>query len=200
MKKISAGVQDIIVPRGFSREEASNITKLIVERGAAIAEFQGIEAQQGIDAVTSALLGQTRSLKSLGVELSATLINERADLLVTRGYWIDYGKDGKKSADDVKRSVEGLNETQLKTVAALELIQERSRDGWKAFLKGSAELLERLASRAQDWLRDKLGVAQLRRNADTVEHLRDKPVKGFSQLFHCNRSRYGQYVPFVLNA
>jgi hypothetical protein len=148
---IAAGVQDLLVPKGFSRGDAADLTKQIVERGAALAEFSGLETQQGIDAVTAALLGQTRQLKTLGVEVSAVDIKARMAAL--------------KREEDYK----GFSDAQLKTIATLELIKERSGDAWTAFTDGSKD-----AGAAADDFLDKWNA--------TIANLKTDAIMGFGGI------------------
>lgn len=120
LETFAANVQDLLVPQGFDRGAAADITTQIVERGAALAEFSGREAADGIDAVSKAMLGERESLKQLGVSITQAEVDQKKAFL--------------KSQDNYK----GLNDKQLETVATLELVKEKSGDAWTAFEEGGA--------------------------------------------------------------
>lgn len=122
-KEIEAGaaaIQDLLVPRGFKRKDAAEITKGVYARGAALAEFNGVETAAGVEAVNAALLGQRKQLKGLGVDITAKEVKERATVLKSDAAY------------------KGFNEKQLETVATMTLIEEKSSDAWTAFNEGGS--------------------------------------------------------------
>jgi hypothetical protein len=116
----AASVQDLLVPQGFSRSDAADITQDIVERGAALAQFNGKEAADGIDAVNRAMLGERDALKQLGVSVTQFEVDQREAMLKASGNY------------------KGLNDKQLETIATMELVKEKSGDAWTAFNEGSS--------------------------------------------------------------
>jgi hypothetical protein len=116
----SSAIQDLLVPQGFKRKDAAELTQSIYERGAALAEFSGLDTAQGVEAVNNALLGQRKQLKGLGVDISAKEVTEKAALLkAEKGY-------------------EGYNDKMLASVATLALIEEKSGDAWTAFTENTS--------------------------------------------------------------
>lgn len=136
----ASSIQDLLVPRGFSRGKAAEITRGVYERGAAIAEFAGRDTTEGIDAVTKALLGQGKSLTMMGVEI------RKADVKK----WV------KENADEVQ----GLNEKQAEVVATLALIEANSGDAWTAFKNGGG---------SADAMLDQLGATMANLKTDAIE-------------------------------
>lgn len=116
----AASIQDLLVPQGFNRGDAAKVTQEVYERGAALAEFNGVETSQGVEAVTAAMLGQRRQLKGLGVDISAKEVKERSALLA--------GQAGYR----------GYNDKMLTTLATQQLLEEKSKDAWTAFTEGGS--------------------------------------------------------------
>lgn len=117
----SSAIQDLLVPQGFNRSEAAAITEEVYERGAALAEFSGVDTAQGVEAVTAALLGSRKQLKGLGVDITASEVKQRIALIK--------GQD----------QFEGLTDKMLTTVATTQLLREKSGDAWTAFNQGGSE-------------------------------------------------------------
>jgi hypothetical protein len=128
----SAAIQDLLVPKGFDRGVAADITTMVYERGAALAEFSGVEAVEGIDAVTAALLGQRKQLKGLGVDITAKEVKDRAAFIKQQGYFDIIDKNGQQQII----SAQGYNEKMLETAATLDLVGDKSTDAWTAFNEG----------------------------------------------------------------
>ena len=119
LKGMAAGIQDILVPIGFNRADAADLTRQLYERGAALAEFNGIEVGVAIDAITKGLTGERESLKQFGVVLKETQVSARVEQL--RG----------------TEAAKGFDDQQLKALATMELIEEQSEDSWKAWTDGT---------------------------------------------------------------
>jgi hypothetical protein len=82
-----------------------------------------VDVQQGIDAVSSALLGEREQLKSLGVSISQAQVDARVEVMKTQAAY------------------KGFNDEQLATAATLELIKEKGTDAWAAFQDGPNDAL-----------------------------------------------------------
>ena len=131
LQDLAAGVQDLLVPQGYSRKDASDITKQITERGIALAEWTGRDKVDGIDAVTKALLGEREMLKGFGISIRQKEVND----------WI---KDNEKSLG-------GLSDAQKTTAATLALVEQKSKDAFDAYQSGGST-----AEQALDSLRSKV--------------------------------------------
>ncbi len=56
----ASAIGDLLIPLGFTREEAALIAPAVAEAGNAFAEFTGRSTEDAVHAVASALLGRTR--------------------------------------------------------------------------------------------------------------------------------------------
>ena len=77
---IASGIQDILIPMGFARDEASGLTKDTLRLVGALANFNSDTrtATEVSTAFTSALTGMFRPLKSLGINTSKAAVDQRA--------------------------------------------------------------------------------------------------------------------------
>ena len=116
LKSLASGIQDILIPLGFNRQDASFITQQLTERAIALAQFTGIDTATAINAVTSALVGEREQLKSLGVVVSQSEVDD----------WIE------KNAGNLK----GLSDGEQSAVATLAIIEAKSTDAWDAYSDG----------------------------------------------------------------
>lgn len=77
---MSSGIQDLLVPMGFAREEATNLTGKTMNLVGALTNFNS--ATHSAEDVTalfqSALLGEASALQSLGIQTSAEEVRQRA--------------------------------------------------------------------------------------------------------------------------
>jgi len=116
LKGLAAGVQDLLVPQGYSRADAAAITREVVNRGVALARYSGVDAARGIEAVTAALLGEREQLKGLGVSISQEEVNT----------WIE----------DNASALRGLSDAQRTTAATTALIAAKSADAAAEWERG----------------------------------------------------------------
>lgn len=79
-RNMASGIQDLLVPMGFMREEATKITGELMHVAGALANFNSgtHTSQDVINAMQSALSGMYRPLKSLGVQLDETTVKQKA--------------------------------------------------------------------------------------------------------------------------
>lgn len=70
MEKMAAGTQDLLVPLGLAREEAAKMSLTAVELAGDLASFNNVAADIPLDAIKSALAGQSRPLRQFGVDVS----------------------------------------------------------------------------------------------------------------------------------
>ena len=79
-RNMASGIQDMLVPLGFMRDEATNMTGEFMHVAGALANFNsGTEtAQSVIDKVTAALTGEYSGLKALGVQLDVNTVKQKA--------------------------------------------------------------------------------------------------------------------------
>ena len=79
-RNMASGIQDLLVPMGFMREEATAITGELFHVIGALTNFNSAThtAEQVTNAVQSALLGRYTALAGLGIQLDVTTVKEKA--------------------------------------------------------------------------------------------------------------------------
>ena len=132
----AAAIQDILIPMGFQRKEAANISTELVNLSGALSEWTGgkVSATQVSDILSSALTGEREQLKQLGIVLQQSDIDARL---------------AEKGLDKLT----GTTRQQAEATATLELILEKSTDAQRGFAEGSDSAVRRqaeLAARTQE--------------------------------------------------
>lgn len=124
---LAAGAQDLLVPMGFVREEAVDISTTLIGLSGALAEWSGgqRDSAEVSEILTNALLGERESLKSLGISISAADVEAR---LAAKG----------------QGELEGAVRQQAEAQATLELILEKSTDAQQAFADGADEPIRQM--------------------------------------------------------
>ena len=79
-RNMASGIQDLLVPMGFMREDATELTGELFHLIGALTNFNSgtHSAEQVASAFQSALLGQYQPLASLGIQLSKSEVEARA--------------------------------------------------------------------------------------------------------------------------
>ena len=108
-KKQLAEFQDVLVPLGFARKEATELSKALTTAAVDLASFNNKSDEQASQALTKALTGQREMLLSLGITLHESDVKQR---LMLKG----------------QKDLEGQALKQAKALATLELIMENSKD------------------------------------------------------------------------
>ncbi len=77
-RSMVSGIQDLLVPMGFVRDEATEMTGETMELVGALTNFNSAThgAEDVASAFTSALTGEYTSLKALGIQVDATTVQE----------------------------------------------------------------------------------------------------------------------------
>lgn len=121
---LAAGMGDLLVPMGFTREEAANMATETTGLAGALSEWSGgtTTAAQASEILTKAMLGERDGLKSLGISISAAEVEAR---LLQKG----------------QEDLTGAAKQQAEALATQELIMEKSTDAQAAFADGSSNLL-----------------------------------------------------------
>ena len=119
---------DLLIPMGFQRQAAADISTSLVDLSGALSEWTGGQktSKEVSDTLTKALLGEREELKGLGIAISE---------------------------DDVKRrlQVNGMEKAtgqaleQAKATATLQLITEKSADAQAAYANGADSNVRRVA-------------------------------------------------------
>lgn len=74
----AASMQDLLIPMGVAREDASDMTKEWLELAAALAAFNDVPVSQALDAIRSGIAGQSRPLRDLGINASVAAVEQTA--------------------------------------------------------------------------------------------------------------------------
>lgn len=124
----SAAIGDLLIPMGFQRDEAANISTNLVDLSGALSEWTGgqISAIEVTDILGKAVLGEREQLKSLGISISEADVKNR---LAEKGV----------------ANLTGEMLQQAKAAATLELITEKSGDAQAAFAANSDTLVRKQA-------------------------------------------------------
>lgn len=132
---LAAGFADLLVPMGFTRKQAADMSTDVIGLSGALSEWSGGQksASDVADILSKAMLGERDGLKSLGISITEEDVKQR--LL-------------KKGQEDLT----GAALAQAKAMATQELIFEKSTDAQDAYAKGTAKGL-----RAQAEFRAKIG-------------------------------------------
>lgn len=80
VRNMASGIQDMLVPLGFAREEATNMTGEFMHVIGALTNFNsGTETAESVSAkFTAAMTGELDGLKSLGIQLDADTVKQKA--------------------------------------------------------------------------------------------------------------------------
>lgn len=124
----AAAIQDILVPMGFQRKQAAEISTQLVNLSGALSEWTGgqVSATQVSDILASALTGEREQLKQLGIVLQQSDIDARL-------------------AEKGQAKLEGTLRQQAEAAATLELILEKSVDAQAAYAAGADTMARRSA-------------------------------------------------------
>ncbi len=121
---MAASTADLLVPIGFTRKEAAEMSVELQTLTGALAEWSGgkLKASEVSERITKAMLGEVDGLKELGIAIS----------LESKEY-----KDLYKS----KLAVKGVTEEQSKALAIQELMLKKTTDAVTSYHEGSNKLL-----------------------------------------------------------
>ena len=74
----AAAMQDLLVPMGVAREDATEMTKEWLELAAALAAFNDVPVDQALEAIRSGIAGQSRPLRQFGIDARETALQQTA--------------------------------------------------------------------------------------------------------------------------
>lgn len=122
-----SGIQDLLVPMGFARDEATALTGETMHLAGALANFNsGTHTAEDVTrAFQSALVGQFRPLRDLGVNLDKTTVLQRAMEMT-----------GKDNTEAITRQEEAI--------ALLDLAYANSQDALNAYNEESLDSLTKM--------------------------------------------------------
>ncbi len=124
----ATAIGDLLIPMGFQREEAANISTQLVNLSGALSEWTGgqIKAAEVSDILAKAVLGEREQLKALGISIQEADVKARL---------------AEKGLDKLT----GTMLQQAKAAATLELITEKSVDAQTSFAENSDSLIRKQA-------------------------------------------------------
>lgn len=74
----TAAMQDLLVPMGIARDQATGMTKEWFELAAALAAFNDVPVDQALEAIRSGIAGQSRPLRQFGIDVRETALQQTA--------------------------------------------------------------------------------------------------------------------------
>lgn len=142
----AAAMADLLVPMGFTREQAADMTMDMQDLSGALSAWSGgtYDAAQVSELLSKALLGETDGLKALGISISAAEVQQRALEMAQA---------------DGRTEVTALDEA----LATQSLVLEKSTDAQTAWADGtfdSTKKANELKAQVEE-LKEKLGTALL---------------------------------------
>lgn len=131
LKGVAASFQDLLIPMGFTRDAATELTTSTIGLAGALSEWSGGQrtAAEVANILAKAMLGEREELKSLGISISEADVKGR---LLELGF----------------NKLTGAALQQARAIATQQLIFEKSTDAQEAFKNGGDSLI-----RAQSELR-----------------------------------------------
>jgi hypothetical protein len=126
---MAAGIQDLLIPMGFTRDRAGQMTQKLAGLSGALAEWSG----------------GTRSATEVGDILSAALLGER-DALQGLGIGISQAQVDAQVLTNKKKGLTFATDEQAQAQATLDLILAKSTDAQKAYATGAGTLAARLGT------------------------------------------------------
>lgn len=141
---LAANMGDLLVPLGFSREAAADMSKETINLAGALSAWSGgaVDAAQVSDILTAAYLGETDGLKQLGISLSADEVAKRA----------------------AQNAAEGLTfatEEQAQAFATQQLIMEKSTDAQTAWADGTMDATKKSNEMKAAWEDAKVALGEV---------------------------------------
>lgn len=122
--EMATNIGDLLIPMGFTRDEAANISTELVNLSGALSEWTAgqIAAEDVTRILSKAMLGEREELKQLGIAISENDVKNR---LAEKGL----------------EKLTGQMLQQAKAAATLELITEKSTDAQTAFAESTGSLV-----------------------------------------------------------
>jgi hypothetical protein len=125
---MASAIQDLLVPMGFSRDRAADMSKTLTSLSGALSEWSG----------------GTRSATEVGDILAASLMGER-DALQGLGIGISQAQVDTQMLANKKKGLKFATEEQASAQATLDLIMAKSVDAQKAYADGAGTLAAKSA-------------------------------------------------------
>lgn len=159
-RSMSSGIQDLLVPMGFARDAATEMTGETMHLVGALTNFNSAtkSAEDVSGAFQSALTGQYESLKALGIQVNDTIVREHAVAMGLAETTKEVDNAAKAQAllelayEQSGDALEAYNEESLDTATRMKLLQAGFQD---TFAEAGQILLPRineLLSQVQDYM------------------------------------------------
>lgn len=87
LRDLSAGIQDMLVPMGIAREQAAGLSVDFTTLAIDMASFNNASVDDTLNAITSALAGQSRPLRQYGVDTRVAALESHALAMGIHGSW-----------------------------------------------------------------------------------------------------------------
>lgn len=126
----AANIQDLLVPMGFARKEAAEMSTGLVDLSGALAQWSGGQktASEVSEILSKALLGERDSLNSLGIDIKQAEVDAE---LLARG----------------QAKLTGEAKKQAEAMVTLDLIMRKSTDAQAGFASGTESFAQAQGSR-----------------------------------------------------
>jgi phage-related protein len=179
---MAAGLGDLLVPLGFTRERAAEMSTTSLDLAGALSAWSGgtRDVTQVSEILQAAMLGETDGLKGLGISISAADVATRV-------------------AADGKSELTGAALAQAEAEATLALIMEKSTDAQAAWANGSMDAVknqnELTATTAE--LRESLAVALLPALQGFVDMLVTRVIPGVRDIAETWGPRFATVFGFI---
>lgn len=124
----SAAIADLLIPMGFQRQQAAEISTQMINLSGALSEWTGGQksAAEVSDILNSALLGEREQLKGLGISISQADVDAA---MLEKGL----------------KNLTGTAKQQAEAMVTLELVTAKSADAQTAYANGGDSLVRRQA-------------------------------------------------------
>ena len=87
LRALTASVQDMLVPMGVARDEAAQLSTNFVQLATDVGSFNNVGTAEVLNAIQSALAGQSRPLRRFGVDTRVAALESQALAMGIRGTW-----------------------------------------------------------------------------------------------------------------
>lgn len=134
VKNLANEVGDLLIPLGFTRREAAEMTQETLTLANALSEWTGgqVSVNKAVEAARKAMLGEREMLKELGIAINEADVSQR---LLEKG----------------QQDLTGEALKQAKALATLEMMYERSTDAVTAYEEGGNEALRTQKELTSAW-------------------------------------------------
>lgn len=128
-----ATLQDTFVPMGLAREDAASLSKEMVQLAVDLGSFNNIPTQEVVEALQSALVGNTETVRKFGIVINETNTKQEA-------YTLGLAETGEKLTEQAKIQarvsliMKGSTDAQgdaIRTADSFNNKQERMKSAWE---------------------------------------------------------------------